>query len=133
MWQMRTQTLPVRRPVGPMLLVWGVLFMSLTSRAQIIGNHPAVYDGRGILLPWTPWCDALAREVNWYLKCPVESGYPRFVFMTFMDGNYKAIERKPSFIPATQNGMGIVSYLKWHDFTGRTNPRLVRIAEYMGE
>ena len=107
------------------LLTGSVLLLALSGGAQIIGNHEAVYDPRGILQPWTSWRDALNREVNWYLKCPVENGYPRFVFMTFMDGNYKAIERKPSFIPATQNGMGIVSYLKWHDFTGRTDPRLV--------
>ena len=74
-----------------------------------IGNHYAVYDSKDILQPWTSWTDALRREVNWYLKCPVENDYPRFVYMTFMDGNYQPIDKRPSFIPATQDGMGIIS------------------------
>jgi hypothetical protein len=32
----------------------------------------------GTLLPWTSWEDALDREMKWYLKCPIEHGYPRF-------------------------------------------------------
>ncbi len=104
-----------------------------SGESQTIGNHKAVYDRLGILQPWAPWRETLSREVEWYLKCPVEHGYPRFVFMTFMDGGYQAIDRKPSFIPATQNGMGIVSYLKWHELTGRKDPRLVRMARYMGD
>ncbi len=103
------------------------------AEGQKIGNHEAIYDERGILKPWTPWRDALEREVNWYLKCPVQNGYPRFVYMTFMDGHYEMMPRKPSFIPATQNGMGIISYLKWHEFTGRKDARLIRIARYMGD
>ena len=50
------------------------LSLVLAVPAQNIGNHPAVYDEHGILLPWTPWRDAIQREVNWYLNCPVENG-----------------------------------------------------------
>ena len=42
----------------------------------IIGNHPAVYNAEGILLPWTSWTDAITREMNWYFACPFEHGYP---------------------------------------------------------
>ena len=108
-------------------------FTLAPALAQNLGNHPVVYDEHSQLRPWTTWRDALEREVNWYLKCPVEHGYPRFVYMTFMDGNYQAIAKRPSFIPATQNGMGIISYLKYYEYTGKQDPRLLRMARYMGD
>src|SRR5690349_24061691 len=97
------------------ILLLQVVQLTYTAEAQRseptsfkIGNQYAVYDSQGTLQPWTAWTDALKREVDWYLKCPVENGYPRFVYMTFMDGNYQPIQNRPSFIPATQNGMGII-------------------------
>ncbi|MFO1022854.1 MAG: hypothetical protein U0903_19480 [Planctomycetales bacterium] len=59
----------------------------------MLGNHPPKYDANGILLPWTSWTDALDREMKWYAKCPIEHGYPRFVYMTFMNGDYTAVQR----------------------------------------
>lgn len=125
-------------PRSPALVfLWSLLSLALVVPSvrgqQAIGNHPGIYDTNGILLPWTSWTDALRREVNWYLKCPVEHGYPRFIYMTFMDGNYEPIEERPSFIPATQNGMGIISYLKYYAFTGKKDPRLIQTARYMGD
>ncbi len=114
------------------LLAWLGLF-AVASSAQTIGNHKAVYDSHGTLLPWTSWRDALDREMNWYLKCPIEHGYPRFVWMTFMDGDYNPITRHPDFIPATQNGMGIISYLKYYAWTKKQNPRILEFARYMGD
>jgi hypothetical protein len=56
---------------------------------KTIGFHDALYDADGKLLPWTSWDDAIGREMQWYLKCPVDShGYATFVFTTFMDGDY---------------------------------------------
>ena len=104
-----------------------------SASAQTIGNHPAVYDSRGILQPWTSWRDALDREVNWYLKCPWTNGYPRFVVMTFMDGSYNPRRDRPDCIPAMQNGMGIISYLKYYAWSGRNNPKLLDIARAMGD
>ena len=46
----------------------------LPAVAQNLGNHPAVYDARGVLQPWTSWPDALGREVEWYLSCPLTNG-----------------------------------------------------------
>ncbi len=106
---------------------------SLRAENPIIGNHRAVYDSKGMLLPWTSWYDALDREMNWYLKCPIEDGYPRFVYMTFMDGNYKPIASRPDFIPSMQNGMGILSYLKYYAWTGKKNPKVLEFARYMGD
>jgi len=107
--------------------------LAWVAPAQHIGNHPAVYDEHGILLPWTPWRDAIQREVNWYLKCPVENGYPRFVYMTFMDGNYEPLKKNATLIPATQDGMGIISYLKYHAWQGKKDPRVLQMARYMGD
>jgi hypothetical protein len=115
------------------LLLSLLLLGAPLANGQVIGNHRAVYDVNGILQPWTSWSDALAREVNWYLKCPVEQGYPRFVSVTFMDGDYKPIENRPSFIPAMQNGMGIISYLKYYTFTEKKDPRLLQMARSMGD
>jgi hypothetical protein len=105
----------------------------LAAPAPTIGNHPAVYDKSGMLKPWTPWGDAIDREVNWYLKCPVKHGYPRFVYLTFMDGDYRAIAGRSSFIPATQDGMGIISYLKYYDYKKKKDPRLLRMARCLGD
>ncbi|MFZ0827354.1 MAG: hypothetical protein WAO02_08010 [Verrucomicrobiia bacterium] len=104
-----------------------------SAPAPIIGNHPAVYDERGMLQPWTLWGDAVDREVNWYLSCPVEHGYPRLVCLTFMDGKYQAIADRPSFIPAMQNGMGIISYLEYYAYKGKKDPRVLQMARSMGD
>ena len=104
-----------------------------SSPPTVIGNHRAVYDPHGLLLPWKPWADVIDREVEWYFKCPVEHGYPRYVYLTFMDGDYQAIPDRPSFIPATQDGMGIISYLKYYHYRGPTDGRPLRVARAMGD
>src|SRR5580692_12261303 len=40
----------------------------------VIGNHTAIYDSHGTLLPWTSWQDAITREMEWYLQCPITHG-----------------------------------------------------------
>jgi len=107
---------------------------SAPIRSQVkIGNHAAIYDDHGTLLPWAPWKTVIAREMQWYLNCPVEHGYPRFMWMTFMDGNYQPRLDRPDFIPATQNGMGIISYLKYYEYDQRRNPKLMDWARLMGD
>lgn len=107
--------------------------MPAKGQTPLIGNHPAVFNAEGILQPWTSWRDAITREMNWYFACPIEHGYPRFVVMTFMDGNYQAVAKRQDFIPAMQNGMGIISYLKYDDWTGRSNPKTLEFARAMGD
>lgn len=99
----------------------------------VIGNHRAVYDSKGMLLPWTSWRDALAREMNWYLQCPVENGYPRFVYMTFMQGDYQPVASRRDFIPAMQNGMGIISYVKYYAWSEKKKPKILAFARSMGD
>ena len=100
-----------------------------------IGWHKAQYDGNlknPKLIPWTTWDDALDREMKWYLNAPInKQGYPAFVHITFMDENYKAY--RPDFIPATQNGMGIISYLKYWKYKNKSNPKVLEFAKLMGD
>lgn len=103
-------------------VAWGVCLSgshALSADNPTLGNHRAVYDSEGMLAPWTRWSDALNREMNWYLACPIENGYPRFVYTTFMDGDYQPIARRKDIIPSMQNGMGIISYLKYYTWSGK--------------
>ena len=75
----------------------------------------------------------IEREMNWHLQCPIEHGYPRFVYTTFMDGNYDPLQRSPSFIPCPQNGMGIISYLKYCAYSAKANPKVPAFARAMGD
>jgi hypothetical protein len=103
------------------------------GQAQTIGNHKAVFDANGLLRPWTSWRDALNREMTWYSKCPREHGYPRFVTLTFMDGDYKPVARRTDMIPAMQHGMGILSYLKYYAWTQRKDRWVLDAARAMGD
>jgi hypothetical protein len=107
--------------------------LAANAEPPMICNHRAVYDKNGVLRPWTTWRDAITREMRWYAACPLENGYPRFAVLTFMEGDYSATTRRPSFIPATQDGMGIISYLKYWRFTGRKNEQALRYARLMGD
>ncbi|MBI4556255.1 MAG: hypothetical protein HY706_01610 [Candidatus Hydrogenedentes bacterium] len=121
--------------------VFAVLAMSSCIRVawaeqvalpEKVGFHAAQYDADGKLIPWTAWRDAIDREMNWYLKCPVnEHGYPIFVFVTHMTDNYTPY--KNDIIPCTQDGMGIISYLKYWEYTGRSNPKVLEWAKKMGD
>ncbi len=105
----------------------------VTNHQVMIGNHTAMYDDKGMLLPWMPWQAAINKEMQWYLKSPAEHGYPNFVWMTFMDGNFQPDVNRKDFIPATQNGMGIISYLKYYKYTGSNNAAILKQAISMGD
>lgn len=116
-----------------LVLVFPVGYLAAAEeRPQTVGWHKAAYDADGKLLPWTSFDEAIDREMQWYLNCPLDAhGYPQFVFTTFMDGEYKAY--KPEVIPCTQDGMGILSYLKYYEYTGKTNQRVMQWAAKMGD
>jgi hypothetical protein len=98
-----------------------------------IAGHSAVFDSQGRLLPWIPWNTALDREMAFYRTCPVERGYPRFVNATFLDAAWTPDPNRTDSIPATQNGMGILSYLKFHALRGARDAHLLRMAYAMGD
>jgi hypothetical protein len=68
-----------------------------------------------------------------YQECPADHGYPRFVLATFLDGDWIPNPDRTDSIPATQNGMGILSYLKFHELRGKRNAAYLRTAQAMGD
>lgn len=85
---------------------------SHTDPVEIAG-HEARFDRDGRLEPWISWREALAREMAFYRSCPRDRGYPRFAYVTFLDADWKPHADRTDTIPATQSGMGILSYLKY--------------------
>jgi hypothetical protein len=103
------------------------------SAALTIAGHVAIFDASGRLLPWTSWISALDREMNFYQQCPSTEGYPRFACETFLDAAWTPSTERTDIIPATQNGMGILSYLKFHAFRGELQPAWLATARRMGD
>jgi hypothetical protein len=106
--------------------------MSTTDHLSIAG-HTAAFDASGELKPWTSWNIALDREMNFYQRCPLEHGYPRFVVATFLDADWNVISDRDDSIPATQNGMGILSYLKYQALRGEAAAGCLNTARAMGD
>ena len=99
----------------------------------MLAGHPIVVDAGGRLLPWTSWGDALDREMEFYQQCPLDHGYPRFAQATFLDGDWNPWPDREDTIPATQNGMAILSYLKYHEMRAGGDPRFLHTACSMGD
>jgi hypothetical protein len=99
----------------------------------LIAGHAASFDGHGRLRPWTSWNEALDLEMNFYRGCPADHGYPRFVLATFLDCDWIPMPGRTDTIPATQNGMGILSYLKFHELRGKQDPWILQTARAMGD
>ncbi len=101
---------------------------------MIIAGHTAHFDGQGRLKPWTSWNSALDLEMRFYRQCPWDhASYPRFVTSTFLDGAWNVIPERTDSIPATQNGMGILSYLKFDELRGRREEGYLETARSMGD
>jgi hypothetical protein len=116
-----------------LLALIGALLAPFGTAEVMLGSHKAKYSDDGSLVPWISWEDAIRREMNWYARCPSEHGYPRFISMTFMDGAYQPIRKRPDCIPSTQNGMGIISYIKYFRHTDRRDTKSLEIARRMGD
>jgi hypothetical protein len=97
-----------------------------------IAGHVVNFDSNGQLLPWTSWTAALDRQMNFYQQCPLDRGYPRFACETFLDGSWTPSTERTDIIPSTQNGMGIISYLKFHALHGEQQPAWLATARLMG-
>ena len=98
-----------------------------------IATHEARFDSEHRLLAWIPWNSALDREMAFYETAPSEHGYPVFVTTTFLDGAWNAQPERTDTIPATQNGMAIISYLKFYALRGKRNARTLALARAMGD
>jgi hypothetical protein len=99
----------------------------------VIAGHTADFDSLGRLRPWTSWKEALRLEMQFYQGCPWDHGYPRFVLATFLDGDWIPHPDRTDTIPSTQNGMGILSYLKFHEFCGARESAYLNTAACMGD
>lgn len=104
-----------------------------TLSVPTIASHKATFDMNGHLLPWISMRTAIEREMRFYATAPTENGYPVFVTTTFLDGEWKPVDGRNDTIPATQNGVGILSYLKFYTWTNRQNPKTLAIARSMGD
>lgn len=113
-------------------IVVTLLLAAAVCQAENIAAHPAVYDERGILKPWAPWTEILRREMNYYLAAPLDHGYPAFATLTFMEPDYTPVQKRFDFIPAMQNAVGVISYLKYWHFTHESNPKLLQFARLQG-
>jgi hypothetical protein len=122
-----------------LLLVFAAAVLSRSSisgqitTTPVIAGHPASFDSEGRLQPWIPWNAALEREMKFYEEAPGEHGYPRFVTTTFLDGDWNPLPNRSDTIPATQDGMGIISYLKFYELRGKRNAQTLAIARAMGD
>ena len=108
-------------------------FVAGQPQRVTIAGHEARFDARGHLLPWIDWNTALDREMHFYQQCPSDHGYPRFVSATFLDGDWNPLPDRLDTIPATQNGMGILSYLKFYEYRGKRDPAYLSTARSMGD
>lgn len=107
--------------------------MPPADRPPVIAGHVVKFDAHGNLRPWAPWNEALDLEMKFYRQCPFEHGYPRFVFATFLDVEWDPLPDRDDSIPSTQNGMGILSYLKYQDWSASEDPWYRRAACLMGD
>ncbi len=98
-----------------------------------IAGHAVNRDASGQLLPWTSWTAALDREMNFYQQCPFDRDYPRFGCETFLDAAWTPNTQRTDIIPATQNGMGIISYLKFHGMRAQQQPAWLATARLLGD
>ena len=104
-----------------------------TDQRPVIASHAARFDAAGHLLPWISWSKALDREMHFYRQSPTDHGYPRFVAETFLQGDWTPDPERRDTIPATQNGMGIISYLKLYALRGKRDAIYLDTARAMGD
>jgi hypothetical protein len=98
-----------------------------------VAGHELKFDDAGLLVPWSSWTAALDLEMNFYQTCPSDQGYPRFACETFLDASWTPNEARSDIIPATQNGMGILSYLKFHELRGALQSKWLATARLLGD
>jgi hypothetical protein len=101
--------------------------------APIIAGHELRFDAHGRLEAWAPWRGVIEREMQFYRRCPWDHGYPRFACETFLDAEWNPSAERTDIIPATQNGLGILSYLKYHRFAAAGDPYYLDTARLLGD
>ena len=67
-----------------------------------------------------------------YQSCPSDGGYPRFAYVTFLDAEWRPHADRTDTIPATQSGMGIISYLKYAAWYPESTGPCLAVARGLG-
>lgn len=98
-----------------------------------IAGHVARFDRSGHLLPWIAWTTAIEREMQFYQQAPTVHGFPKFAVETFLDGNWASDPDRRDTIPATQDGLGILSYLAYYALQGKREAAYLATARAMGD
>jgi hypothetical protein len=101
--------------------------------AALIASHAARFDASGRLVAWTPWRRALELEMSYYRSCPLDRGYPRFGYVTFLDSRWMPHPNRTDTIPSTQIGMGILSYLKYAALSPASSAQWLSTARALGD
>ena len=105
---------------------------SRTRSAEHFGGDSLVFDASDRLRPWTSWNAALDLEMLFYRQSPSDHGYPRFVQAIFLDSDGVPMPDRTEQ-SATQNGMGILSYLKFRELRAGQDPWFLKTARSMGD
>ena len=99
----------------------------------ILGNQPARIQGRGHVVTWTTWREALAAQMSWYATaCADVGGYPLLASATHY-GSDCTPEHNKEVIAAFQDGTAILSYLAWDGYNGHRDPHLLETARAFGD
>ncbi len=99
----------------------------------MIAGHVAQFDAAGHLQSWTSWTRALEFEMQFYSRAPTDHGYPRFVTETFLQADWSPDPARTDTIPATQNALGIISYLKYRALRGDDGDLYLKTAQSMAD
>jgi hypothetical protein len=113
------------------LLSLPALTFQRLSKPVLIATHEACFDSQGRLFPWIAWNAAPDREMRFYQPCPTDHGYPRFVSVTFLDADWVPQSDRKDTIPVSQDGMGILSYLKDCALRGKNENTARAMADYL--
>jgi hypothetical protein len=103
------------------------------DKPAVIAGHAAVFGAPGRLDPWISWSEALELEMRFYRSCPRDRGYPRFAYVTFLDGAWTPSPDRTDTIPSTQSGMGILSYLKYAALRPESGAECLSTARALGD
>lgn len=114
-------------------LAVAALVLAQAASAEALGGHFMRRDAAGRLLPWTSWNKALQLEMQRYREAPSDHGYPVFVTEAFLQGDWTPEPMRRDTIPATQNGVGILSYLAWYTHSGHRDAAALATARAMGD
>ncbi len=99
----------------------------------VLGNQPGRIQGRGHVVTWKPWREAVALQMAWYATaCDDVGGYPLLASATHWNGDCDTT-KNDEVIPAMQDGTALLSYVGYDAFTAHQNPQWLKTARGFGD